>query len=68
MSRRVVQIGHEVYPLANISRVQTRQLLWGGKRAAWYPLRHLFALALIVLAVIAAAAFIPPRTATGDRP
>ncbi|WP_405588272.1 DUF6232 family protein [Streptomyces sp. NBC_01092] len=61
ISRRVVQIGHEVYPLANISRVQTLQLVWGGRRATWYPLRPLFIVVLIVLGFLAAAEFIPPE-------
>lgn len=35
ISKRIVQIGHEVYPLANISRVQTLRLVPGGKHATY---------------------------------
>lgn len=57
ISRRVVQIGHEAYPLANISRVQTLQVRWAGKLATLYPLQQIIPL----LALIAAAVLIPPR-------
>ncbi|GAA4052924.1 DUF6232 family protein [Streptomyces shaanxiensis] len=61
ISKRVVQIGHEVYPLANISRVQTLQVYWGGKYATLYPLRQIAAIVLVVGAVVGAAVLVPPR-------
>lgn len=38
---RTIRIGHQVYPLANISRVQTVQVTWAGKRATSYPAKKL---------------------------
>ncbi|WP_433436793.1 hypothetical protein [Nonomuraea sp. CA-141351] len=37
ISKRVVKIGHEVYPLANISRAQTLRLVPAGKQATRTP-------------------------------
>ncbi|MFC8915002.1 DUF6232 family protein [Streptomyces sp. NPDC057116] len=52
VSRRTVRIGHEVYPLANISRVRTLRLVPGGRRAAFSPVRETGT--LVVAAVVAA--------------
>ncbi|GAA0390713.1 hypothetical protein GCM10009530_47430 [Microbispora corallina] len=60
ISRRTVQIGHEVYPLANISRVQSLRLVWGGRLATLYPLRQI-AVTLLLAAVVVAAAGLVPR-------
>ncbi|ETK33121.1 DUF6232 family protein [Microbispora sp. ATCC PTA-5024] len=60
ISRRTVQIGHEVYPLANISRVQSLRLVWGGRLATLYPLRQI-AVTLLLAAVVVAAAELVPR-------
>ncbi|RST07574.1 hypothetical protein E2C00_16865 [Streptomyces sp. WAC05374] len=54
ISERTVRIGHEVYPLANISRVRTLRLVPGGRRATFYPLREIGTLvgAAVVVAVM----------------
>jgi hypothetical protein len=49
ISKRTVRIGHQVYPLANISRVQTLRLVWGGKLATFYPLREIIVLLFLLL-------------------
>ncbi|MDF5756047.1 DUF6232 family protein [Spongiactinospora sp. TRM90649] len=60
ISKRVVRIAHEVYPLANISRVQTLKLVWGGKYATYYPLREIAALIVLVgVAVVALDVVLP---------
>ncbi|MEO3855356.1 DUF6232 family protein [Acrocarpospora sp. B8E8] len=56
ISKRVVRIGHEVYPLANISRVQSLRLVWGGRLATFYPLKGI-AVALAVVGAVAGVAF-----------
>ncbi|MFI6921837.1 DUF6232 family protein [Nonomuraea spiralis] len=61
ISKRTVRIGHEVYPLANISRVQTLRLVWSGKYATLYPLRQIAVLVLLVGAVVVAARMVLPR-------
>jgi hypothetical protein len=61
ISRRTVRIGHEVYPLANISRVQTLKLVWGGKYATFYPLRQMAVVVLLVGAVVVAALMVLPE-------
>ncbi|MEV1172890.1 DUF6232 family protein [Nonomuraea sp. NPDC049784] len=57
ISKRVVKIGHEVYPLANISRVQTLRLVPAGKQATFYPLQQIVIL-LVLLAGIGVAALV----------
>ncbi|WP_030946980.1 DUF6232 family protein [Streptomyces sp. NRRL S-646] len=47
IAKRIVTIGHETYPLANISRVQTLRVVWRGKLATLYPLREIAALLLL---------------------
>jgi hypothetical protein len=61
INKRTVRIGHEVYSLANISRVQTLRLVWGGKRAWFYPLRQIAVLVLVVGAIVAAAVVVAPN-------
>ncbi|MEW9533855.1 DUF6232 family protein [Microbispora sp. NPDC049125] len=61
ISKRIVRIGHEVYPLANISRVQTLRVVWGGKLATFYPLREIAVLVLVVGAIYAAAVAVLPE-------
>ncbi|MFI7412194.1 DUF6232 family protein [Streptomyces sp. NPDC049627] len=68
ISKRVVQIGHEVYPLANISRVQTLRVRWGGKYATLYPLRQISAIVVVVGVVVGAAVLVPPRLPSGVDP
>ncbi|WP_219464504.1 DUF6232 family protein [Nonomuraea rhizosphaerae] len=58
---RTVRIGHEVYPLANISRVQTLRLIWGGKYATLYPLRQIATLLLVAGVVFVAASIVLPE-------
>ncbi|WP_061294886.1 DUF6232 family protein [Herbidospora cretacea] len=47
ISKRIVRIGHEVYPLANISRVQTLRLVYKGRLATFYPLGELVVVAAL---------------------
>lgn len=47
IAKRIVTIGHETYPLANISRVQTLRVVWRGRLATLYPLREITALLLL---------------------
>jgi hypothetical protein len=61
ISKRVVQLGSQVYPLANISRVQTVRLVWGGRRATFYPLKRLIVVAIVVAAIVGAAGVIAPN-------
>ncbi|WP_370021366.1 DUF6232 family protein [Planotetraspora sp. GP83] len=61
ISKRIVRIGHEVYPLANISRVQTLRVVWGGKLSTFYPLREIAFLVVVVGAIIAAAVVVVPE-------
>jgi hypothetical protein len=57
ISKRVVRIGHEVYPLANISRVRSLRLVWGGRLATFYPLLGI-AITLALVGVVAAAVYV----------
>ncbi|GIH21773.1 hypothetical protein Aph01nite_00830 [Acrocarpospora phusangensis] len=57
ISKRVVRIGHEVYPLANISRVRTLRLVWSGRSATFYPLKGI-AVTLALVGALAAAAYV----------
>jgi len=61
ISKRTARIGHQVYPLANISRVQTLRLVWGGKLATFYPLRQITVLLLVVGAIVGAAVGVVPK-------
>ncbi|MFF8846264.1 DUF6232 family protein [Streptomyces sp. NPDC015127] len=63
ISKRTVQIGYEVYPLANISRVRSVELIPGGKRATYYPLREIAILALLAIPVAAAFNAVLPEAA-----
>lgn len=65
ISRRTIEIGHEVYPLANISRVRTHRLEWAGKYATFQPLRSMVSLAVWVI-VIEAVAVVGPQYAGGQ--
>ncbi|MEU6258709.1 DUF6232 family protein [Streptomyces sp. NPDC047043] len=68
ISRRVVQIGHEVYPLANISRVQLLEVRWGGRLATFHPLRRMLSVAVVAGVVVAAAVLVPPELPAGTDP
>jgi hypothetical protein len=61
ISKRVVRIGHEVYPLANISRVQTVRLVPGGKDATLYPLHQIIILLALLAGVVGAALVVLPE-------
>lgn len=52
ISPRTVRIGHQVYPLANISRVQTLEVTWTGRRSTWYPVKET-AVLLVLFALVA---------------
>ncbi len=56
INRRTLRIGHQVYPLANISRVQTLREAWRGRRATWYPIWQIAVVGLLNLANRAALA------------
>jgi hypothetical protein len=61
ISKRVVKIGHQVYPLANISRVQTLRLVPSGKDATFYPLQQIVILLLLLAGVIVAPLVVLPE-------
>jgi hypothetical protein len=61
INKRIVQIGHQVYPLANISRVQTLRLVWGGRLGTFYPLRTITILLVVVGAIVYAAVGVLPN-------
>ncbi|PBC92588.1 hypothetical protein BX281_0266 [Streptomyces sp. Ag82_O1-15] len=63
IAKRVVTIGHETYPLANISRVQTLRVVWHGKLATFYPLREITSLLLLGGAIT----LLLPRVDLGSR-
>lgn len=54
INKRTVRIGHEVYPLANISRLQTVQLHYGKKKSTFQPVKEMAA--VLVFAIAAAVA------------
>ena len=63
---RTIRIGHQVYPLANISRVQTVQVTWAGKRATSYPAKKIVVWG-VLFAVVAAAVLVgAPALELGD--
>lgn len=55
ISKRVVRVGHQAYPLANISRVQTLKLVWRGRWTTWYPIGEIIVLCALALGIAAAA-------------
>jgi len=61
INKRIVRIGHQVYPLANISRVQTLRLVWGGRLGTFHPLRTIAILLLVVGAIVGVAEAVVPR-------
>jgi uncharacterized protein DUF6232 len=61
LGRRIVRIGHEVFPLANISRVRTLQVARPGKLAPWYPLRGITILVVVTGAIAAIGLGLLPR-------
>jgi hypothetical protein len=65
---RTVRIGHQVYPPANISRVQTVEVRWGGKRATARPLKEI-AVPAVLFSVVAGAILVavPALDLGGDR-
>lgn len=61
ISKRIVRIGHQVYPLANISRVQTLRLVWRGRLATFYPLQEITVLLVVVGVIVGAAEVVLPE-------
>jgi hypothetical protein len=55
ISKRVVRVGHQTYPLANISRVQTLRLVWRGRWTTWYPIGEIIVLCALALGIAVAA-------------
>lgn len=47
ISRRTVHIGHQVYPLGNISRLETSEAVPEGRDATYFPLRGIGLLVLL---------------------
>lgn len=66
ISPRVVEIGHQVYPLANISRVQSVKLVWAGKLGTFHPLKRILATAVVIGALGAALRLGLPRFHLGS--
>lgn len=60
ISKRVVKIGHQTYPLDNISRVQTLRVVWAGKRATSYPLKRIAVIVVLVGLIVGAASALVP--------
>jgi hypothetical protein len=65
ISKRTIQMGHQVYSLANISRVQSLELVWGGKNATFYPLREIAVWLVLVGLIIFAALKVVPNIDAG---
>lgn len=65
VSPRIMEIGHQVYPLANISRVQSVKLVWAGKLGTFHPLKGIVVSSLIIGALVAAVTFGLPRFRLG---
>jgi hypothetical protein len=66
VSKRIVRIENQYYPLAGISRVQTRQLIYKGRHATFYPLRMIFKMWSIFGLAVATFAVMPPSTVGSD--
>lgn len=66
VSPRVVEIGHQVYPLANISRVQSVRLVWAGKYGTFHPLKNVLITGVIIGALVAALRIGLPRFGLGS--
>ncbi|MEV0791917.1 DUF6232 family protein [Kribbella sp. NPDC050459] len=66
ISKRIIRIGHQDYPLANISRVQTLRIRYGGRLATLAPLRGLIVVVLVALVLIAALAVLPTLDLNAD--
>ncbi|MFD4673234.1 DUF6232 family protein [Lentzea sp. NPDC058450] len=64
---RTVRIGHQVYPLANISRVQTLEVRWGGRKATSYPPKETAVLLLLFGLVAVAIQVGVPALGLGGR-
>ncbi len=64
---RTVRIGHQVYPLANISRVQTLEVRWGGKQATSHPVKAIAVLAVLFGLVAGAIVVLVPAFDAGGR-
>ncbi|WP_214107757.1 DUF6232 family protein [Acrocarpospora catenulata] len=65
ISKRVVQIGHQVYPLANISRVQSLRVVWAGKLATFYPLQQIVMIVVLAGAVVGGLLAVAPNLDLG---
>ena len=66
ISKRIVRIETQYYPLASISRVQTRQLTYKGRYATWYPIRAFLKMWSIFGLVVAALVIKPPPMVVSD--
>jgi hypothetical protein len=54
INRRTIRIGHQVYPLSHISRVQTVEVIPAGKRATFHPFGEMVGLTLFIFTAMAA--------------
>ena len=61
ISKRVVRIGHEVYPLANISRVQTLRVVGAAARRPSTRSGEIIVLLVLVAAIVGAATVVAAR-------
>lgn len=66
ISRRVLRIGHQTYPLANISRVQTARVVWAGRKSTWYPLRRIAGLLVLAGVSLGATNVVLPQLDLGS--
>ena len=60
INKRIVQIGHQFYPLANISRMQTIKEAWHGSLATFYPLWTITVVLLVVGSTVYVARAVVP--------
>jgi hypothetical protein len=67
INRRTLRIGHQVYPLANISRVQTLRESWRGRRATWYPIWQIAVVGLLASGVSYGSELVPGLNRTMER-
>lgn len=61
INTRTVRIGHQVYPLANISRVQTVRVVWAGRSSTFYPIKEITVLVVLFAALASAAVALLPK-------
>ena len=68
ISSRIAIIGHQVYPLANIARIQTLHVVRAGRSRTFYPLRTIVFLLVLVVGVTTATVVLVPKLAPRIEP